>query len=243
MLGVRFVRALSISTVLLTPAIGFRTHDALADPVAKAVREAQATVRDFFSRLYESKKAAIERKYSGTYQKLLDNGMEDTKENKQKVMIALFLHDLIKSDGVLGNAYVLTEHGGRRPNTMIADMFSSSPRHTIGGERTYVYGRCDEIEMLYAAILKQVFNIPARIVLVFSNHVNTEIRLSNGYLSFDNSFNFVEFSRTPGKDKPPADGKYSIKRANRLARLDLTIVLDPQGVERAGRAVERHLQN
>ena len=94
MKGIRFARVFSISAVLLTPAIGFRPHNVLADSVPETVVRESQTVKDFFLRLYANKKAAIERKFKATYQGLVRQGLEDTEENKQRTMIALFFHDL-----------------------------------------------------------------------------------------------------------------------------------------------------
>ena len=242
----QFARVFTISTVLLMPAINFRANDVFADAMAGKEQPPSArtqTIADFFLNIYNTNKDKIERKFQSLYQRTVREGLEVSPENKRLFMVAQFLHELVKSDGVLGNLYSFDRYEGITPQSMLNAIFSSKPRIIVDGKPTYVLARCDRLEMLYTAILRDIFKIPARVVLIFPNHTSTEVPLTNGYLIFDNSFGLFEFSKTKAKDKPPADGRYSIEGTNSRAKLKTSVVLDERGVERVTSTVDGYLSN
>lgn len=217
------------------------------------------TVKSFFSTVWTDNQAALASHFGDSYRTAVDLGMPDTPRNKTAFLQAMLVYHLVKTGGVLGNAFIIREDDGRHPDTMLRDAFAPSPLYkkvfsTKAKEwngvpaktdaTLFAFGRCDEFEMLEASLLKKVFGLAARVAMVWANHVVTEVVVDGGYIYLDSSFQLcIAFSRRGIVDAPPEDGVYSIDRVNRIALRDLhaDTKLDPTGATRVRAALAAFL--
>jgi hypothetical protein len=183
----------------------------------------------------------------------LAHGVAASDANRATFARALFIWHLVRHEGALGNRFLIREGDGRHPDVMLRDAFRPAPRwrvvyergwegHAERGGDVFAYGRCDEIEMESAGLMRALFGLHARIVLLSPDHVVTEVALDGdgGYLRLDASFlRCVTFARTRLVDAPPEDGVYSVARTNQLASRDLHAdrAADGAGVARVERAL------
>lgn len=225
----RVFQCVSLGAVLTTSIPQFScSHAVLAEP--SGGRQWQAVdAKAFLRGLYERNEARISKKFLPRYTQAIAGGMADSASNRRTFMAALFFHELLRDEGVLGSRFVIKTTYDRKPDRMIFDLFSQGR----------VEARCDELEIAYKALLSMM-GIHSRISLVLPNHVNTEIPVDGGYLRVDNAFVQFAFTDERAVDQPPKDGKYSIASTNTLARLG-AVSLSPAEVRRVGADIERFL--
>jgi hypothetical protein len=219
-------------------------------PAVAAAAPPAPTARSFLTSLFAVEQPALEKRFDADYRYAVSAGLPDTPGNRAALLRALFVYDLVKTDGVLQNQFLIREADGRHPDVMLRDAFAPAPRYkkvyslkrkewdgvpATDGATLFSFGRCDEYEMLEASLLQKVFGLRARVAMVWENHVVTQVALDGGYLFLDSSFQrCIAFSKRALVDAPPEDGVYSIARVNRLALRDLhqDLPLDPRGAER-----------
>src|SRR4051812_20057776 len=105
--GRRF--AVAILMVLPTPAA--------ASPAAPV------TVKSFFNDAYRENEKALARYFALGYRAALDLGMPDTPSNHAAFLQSMFVYALVRTDGVLRNAFIIREEDGRHPDRMLRDAF------------------------------------------------------------------------------------------------------------------------
>jgi hypothetical protein len=196
--------------------------------------DATAEIGDFLRSLYATHEVELRNHFEQDWRVAVAHGLPDTPTNRERFLRVRFVYQLVRHGGLLGNNFLIREDDGRHPDTMLRDAFSESPgyqlsyssgwegnaRRVRGGD-VFTFGRCDEFEMEQSAILRRVFDIQARIAMLTSNHVVTEVPMEGGFLRLDASYlRCYAFDRTPIVDAPPEDGVYSVARTNRLAERD-----------------------
>jgi hypothetical protein len=227
------IRMVAATVAVLAASPFVRHHNAHAQE-PHPVYVQQPTVQEFFIRVFERNRGHIERKFSQNYAHAVVQGLDDTPSNKRIFTVAMFLHELVKNDGILGFTWVIANEDPNTPVSLLQKAFASTPTGTI-------YARCDRLEMTYKALLR-LFGIPSQIILYKPNHTSTEVKIGDRFLVVDNALDVVDITTAPTRDRPPADGRYSIRRTNRRAVLDDT-VLDASGIKRVDDTISRWLTN
>ena len=216
------------------------------------------TVGHFLKTLFAEHVTELRQRLENEWQEARAHGLPDTPSNRTRFLQAMFIFHLVRHGEILGNAFLIREDDGRHPDSMLRDSFSETPRYELsyvsGWQGTAVrvahgevfsYGRCDEFEMEESALLRQLFDLPARIAMLTTDHVVTEVPMEGGYLRLDSSFlRCIAFSHTPIVDAPPEDGVYNVARTNRIAVRDLHVdrTVPPAGATRIAAAMASFLR-
>lgn len=230
------MRGVSKCARALVATVGLAVASVIPHPHSYEVLAEQArktqTARDFFTTQYERHRAGIERRFSPAYQDAVAQGMQDTPATKRRFMVALFLHEFVKRNGISGMVWMA--FANEDPHTAVSltrTAFAPTPQHLAA--------RCDRIEMWYKA-LARFFDVPARIVLLEPDHTATEVQLGNRYLLFNNAIPWYALRSHSTPDQPPADGKYDIQRPNRRAVLPDAFELNENGARRVAETIARY---
>jgi len=181
--------------------------------LSAALAHGQTSVQSELHLLFAQHEPSLNQLFAPAWQAALAHGLPGTPLNRDRFVRALFVWNLARADGVLGIRFEVHEDDGVHPDQLL--------RRAVGDAQAKPV-RCDEIEMLSSALMKKVFGLPAEIKLISANHVMTEVPMDGGYLRLEGSLlSCFSFGHTPIPNQPPADGRYDIKRTNRIALRDL----------------------
>lgn len=209
------------------------------------------SLKDFLRSMYTRHREKIHARFDATYARAREQGLPDDPADKERFMQTMLVFSLVKSHGVLGNAWELVNDyppaDRRWPLAMVREAFiaSENPSFSAGaGCQFYSHGRCDRLEMEFDAFLS-AFAIPNRIFTVAPNHVKSAVRIGGHYLVLDNSFGtFALVAQAPPDEKLVE--RYDIRRTNRLADGQAPdvrrFIIDPAAAARVERAIVGYME-